>query len=168
MRFSKVLIFLIIGGLGLFSVSCEEVNPNFQEEAKDSEHIHQSMKKLTDVIVHDIFSPPVASRIYAYPSIAAYEVLIHDHPDYQSLQGQLTDFKDVPQPETDQEYCYPLASVQAFLKVGKALIFSEPKIEAFQEEMYEKFKAVKMPNAVFERSIKYGNAVAAHIFSLGG
>ncbi len=149
----------------LILVSCKQVNENYAQEATRAEWMHQSMKKLTDVIVHDIFSPPVASRIYAYPSIAAYEVLRQDHPNYSSLSGQLTDFAPIPQPEAGQEYCFPLASVHAFLKTGKAFIFSEDKIEAFEEEVYAEYKALNMPTAVYERSIAYGAAVSDHILA---
>ena len=124
--------------------------------------IHHSMKKLTDVIVYDIFSPPVASRIYAYPSIAAYEVLIHDHPDYQSLAGQLNGLESVPAPETGQEYCYPLASLHAFLTAGKAFIFSEDEIDQYEKTLYTEYEDV-LSDEVYERSMDYGTAVAQHI-----
>ncbi len=32
----------------------------------------EAMDRVTDVVVHDIFTPPVSSRIYAYTSLAAY------------------------------------------------------------------------------------------------
>jgi hypothetical protein len=46
----------------------------------DAAPLHHAQKALTAVIVHDIFSPPVASRIYAYANIAAYEVLAKQNP----------------------------------------------------------------------------------------
>jgi len=141
----------------------EQVNPNYQEEAANAEYIHRSMQRLTDVIVHDIFSPPVASRIYVYASIAAYEALLHDHPEYRSLAGQLHDLEEAPQPEAGAEYCFPLASMHAFLTVGRQLIFSEDKVEAFQNELYQEFRDLQMPGAVYERSLAYGDAVAAHV-----
>ena len=157
-----IYVLLIVLTLGL--IACEEPNPNFQQDAANPTFFHHSMKQLTDVIVHDIFSPPVASRIYVYPSIAAYETIIHDHPDkYQSLAEQLTNFGAVPQPEEGQEYCFSLASIHAFLTVGKALIFSEEKIEVFQEEVYQKFDSLKVPSDVYRRSMDYGKAVADHI-----
>ena len=129
--------------------------------------IHQSIKKLTDIIVYDIFSPPVASRIYAYPSIAAYEVLIHDHPDYQTLAGQLNGLENVPAPEADQQYCYPLASHHAFLTVGKAFIFSEDEMDSYQQELYAKYKDL-LPDDVYQRSMDYGTAVAKHVMDWSG
>ena len=157
------LLLIIIG------TSCEEeINPNYQSEAANSAFLHRSMKQLTDVIVHDIFSPPVASRIYAYPSIAAYEVLALNDPNYKSLAGQLQGLKQIPQPKEGIEYCYPLVSVAAFLTTGKTLIFSEDKMEAFEAEMYQEFKDLKMPSAVFDNSIAYGKAVSKHIMTWAG
>ena len=156
---ARWLLWLLILGLG----SCG--NPNWREDADQAEYLHRSMKQLTDVIVHDIFSPPVASRIYAYPSIAAYEVLQHEHPDYRPLAGQLHELDPVPQPEEGQEYCYPLAAVHAFLTVGKALIFSEDSIAAFQDQLYSEFKDIGLPGAVYDRSMAYGQAVAEHILA---
>lgn len=157
----NILLIAII----VFFFSCETTNPNFQEESANAEVMHRSMKKLTDVIVHDIFSPPVASRIYAYPSIAAYEVLQQDYKEYQTLVGQVRDLDAIPKPEVGLEYCYPVASMQAFLQTGKALIFSEEKIEAFQKELEQDFKNLHIPKEVYERSIAYGNIVSQHILA---
>lgn len=151
------LSFLLLSG-------CQDPN-KWRETSQDPAFIHRSMKKLTDVIVHDIFSPPVASRIYAYPSIAAYEVLLQEHPGYISLAGQLKELEPLPLPEAELDYCYPLAATHAFLTVGKALIFSEEKIEAFEQQVYQEFRKMGMPSAVYERSLVYGKAVSQHILA---
>lgn len=160
--------YLFLPLLILLIASCETGNPNFQQDAKNAGFYHRSMKKLTDVIVHDIFSPPVASRIYVYPNIAAFETLIHDYPGYQSLEGQLNGLKDVPQPEQGKEYCFPLASIHAFLLTGKALIFSEDEIVAFENELLEEFKALRIPEEVYDRSLAYGKTVSDHILAWAG
>lgn len=159
----KSLLRLLFVAFLILPFSCEKVNPEFQKEAADPEFFHRSMKQLTDVIVHDIFSPPVASRIYAYSSIAGYEAGFHADPSYADLAGQVEALENVPQPEAGQEYCFPLASIHAFLTVGKALIFSENKISAFQDTIYNEFKAIGIPKQVYDRSIAYGDAVAKHI-----
>src|SRR5918996_1211176 len=55
----------------------------------EAELLHTAMQQLTDVIVYDIFSPPQASRAYAYASVAAYEALRPGYPAYRTLAGQL-------------------------------------------------------------------------------
>lgn len=150
--------------LGLLSLwSCEETNPHYQADMEKAEYFHRAMQQLSDVIVHDIFSPPVASRIYVYASIAGYEALQAGYPEYQSLAGQLNELKPGPMPEAGKTYCYPLASLEAFLMVGKTFTFSEDKMEAFKEEFYAELQATHMPDDVWDRSIAYGQAVAKHI-----
>ena len=93
------------------------------------------MQVLTDVVVYDIFSPPVASRVYVYPTIAAYSIIQKKYPNkYMSLQGQLTDFIDVSD-YTDSSIIPTLAALHAFLVVGKELIFSENKIDTYRENL---------------------------------
>ncbi|MEC8598772.1 MAG: phosphatidic acid phosphatase, partial [Bacteroidota bacterium] len=55
-------------------LSCE--NKKFDStRLNDASLFHSAMQNLSDIIVYDIFSPPVASRVYLYPSIAAYELM---------------------------------------------------------------------------------------------
>lgn len=151
---------------GITLLSCEKkIDENFV--ADDPEYIHQSMQKLTDVIVYDIFSPPVASRIYSYPSIAAYEVLIHDYPEYQTLAGQLNGLEPVPDPDTSQQLSLPLASLHAFLTVGKNFIFSEDRINEHQQNLYAPFQDA-FPEAMYQNSLAYGEKVAQHIVEWSG
>lgn len=126
---------------------------------------HRTVKQLTDVIVHDIFSPPVASRIYAYANIAAYETLVNAYPDYMPLAGQLSGLTPAPAPEEGKEYNFAVASYSAFLTVGKTLIFSEDKMEAYISNFYAQLKKEGIPEDVFDRSVAYGAQVAAHIMA---
>src|SRR5690349_23405828 len=123
-------IFLAAVGI-LFLVSCKDKTDTYKTKVQDPEFFHRTMKEITDRIVHDIFSPPVASRIYAYTTVAGYEAIIHQDKNYESLAGQLNGLKEFPQPDSTQEYCYPLAATQAMLKVGRTLIFSEADLDKF-------------------------------------
>jgi hypothetical protein len=145
--------------------SCSKDDGAWKAKAENPEFLHRSVKQVTDVIVHDIFSPPVASRIYTYMSVAAYEAAIHQDKKYATLAGQLTGLEPVPQPQAGVEYCYTLASVQAALKVGKTLIFSDDMMEGFYAQIMQEFKDTDMPDDVYERSIAYGTQVADHILA---
>ncbi|MDB5260750.1 MAG: phosphatidic acid phosphatase [Adhaeribacter sp.] len=142
------------------TLGCQKPAKDYKAAAANPEFLRQSVNKLTAVIVHDIFSPPVASRIYAYPHIAAYEVLIHDYPQYQSLKGQLKDFTGVPQPAKDSVYCLPLASLHAFLAVGRNLTFSGELLDEYEKQLYAEYSEMGVPQEVYARSLRYGQAVA--------
>jgi hypothetical protein len=149
--------------LSVLLFSCSKNNADWKTQAQNPEFLHRSVKQVTDVIVHDIFSPPVASRIYTYMSVAAYEAAIHQDKKYASFAGQLHGLTEVPQPQAGQEYCFPLASVQAMLKVGRALVFSEDKMDVFYNKIMQEFKDTGMPDDVYERSLAYGTEVAEHV-----
>src|SRR5690349_9948014 len=142
------VLFLLMFVASACSVSIP--SEDYKPKVANPEFIHRSVKHVTDVIVHDIFSPPVASRIYAYMSVAGYEAAIHDNPKYVSLAGQLKGLESVPKPEASKEYCFPLASAEAMLTVGKALVFSEDKMDAFYDKMMKEFHDAGVPDEVFD------------------
>lgn len=155
----------IVVALVLIAMSCSRERSDWRAKAAKADRPHRAIKKITDIIVHDIFSPPVASRIYAYVSVAGYEAARHEQENFVSYAGQLNGLKPFPKPEAGREYCYPLASVQATLKVGRALVFSEDKLDEFYATIMEEFRNTGMPEEVFERSVAYGTAVADHVMT---
>lgn len=142
--------------------SCQE-NTAYKEQLQDPELFHAAMKNLTDVIVYDIFSPPVASRVYMYPSVAAYSVMQKLYPDkYNSLAGQLEELDEIPEP-TNGDIDFHLAAIHAFTTVGKQLIFSEQKVTDFQETTYQELRDKGLPKKVLLASKEYGELAAKHI-----
>lgn len=155
--------FLIVFLAGV-CFGCQE-NTAYKSILNDPETYQGAVKQLTDVIVYDIFSPPVASRVYVYPNIAAFEVLAAFKSDtLKSLGGQLNGFTSPPAP-TDPSINPELASLHAFMKIGQTLIFSEDKIEEFRNNLYQKLEENGLPQAVKEQSIAYGELVADHVLA---
>lgn len=165
MSMKKLILGLL---LAIVLLSCSDDNNDWRIKAERPEFLHRSVKQITDIIVHDIFSPPVASRIYTYMSVAGYEAAIHLDKKYVTLAGQLTGLEPVPQPEPGQEYCFQLAAIQAVLKVGRTLVFSEDKMDVFYDKLMQEIQDSGIPDDVYERSIAYGTKVADHIVAWSG
>lgn len=138
---------------------------NWKAKTEKPEYIHRAIKKMTDVMVHDIYSPPVASRTYAYITIAGYEAGLHGNAAYQSIASQVRGLKAVPKPKHGEEYSFTLAAVHAILTVGKTMVISEQVIEDFYAANLLAFKQAGMPEAVFLRSLAYGQQVAAQVLA---
>ncbi len=158
MKTTKYLFFFLPF---IWVVSCQ---PKVEMDFEEGELIHSAMQKLTDIIVYDIFSPPVASRIYSYASIAAYEAMLPEHPNYESLAAQIRGLENVPRPEEGKICNHAVAGIHAFLTVGRALIFSEDKMEAYQQQLYGQFEQA-LDDDVYENSMAYGKQVADHILA---
>jgi len=125
------------------------------------DHFHESIDRVTEVMIHDIFSPPVASRIYAYPNVAAYEIMALQNPEFKALSSQLTDLTSIPTPAEELEINYELAALVSHIELSKQLIFSEEKIETYRDSLYTIWNTQN--ESLFTNSRDYGLQVANHI-----
>ncbi|HLZ85671.1 MAG TPA: hypothetical protein VKQ52_00470, partial [Puia sp.] len=129
-----------------------------------AEPLRRAEAAFTDIMVHDIFSPPVASRIYLYTNIAAYETLVKAHPQqYSSLHGQVKGFPEIPAPK--KTISFPVASVYAFLLVGKKLVFSDSAMQDSIHAILGSLRAGAPDAAGYKASLEYGQQVAAAIIA---
>lgn len=148
--------------IGLVNIAFSQ---DWQTKTERAKYIHRAIKQVTDVMVYDIYSPPVTSRTYAYVSVAAYETLIQNNDEYLSFAGQLHGLTPVPPPDKNKEYSPMLAAVHAILTTGKTLVISEEKIGVFEKGLEQELQENGMPAEVFANSIAYGQQVADHIIA---
>ena len=125
--------------------------------------LHRAEKALTEIIIHDIFSPPVASRIYVYSNIAAYEILVKTRDSCESLYGRIKTIPAIALPE--KNVFFPLAAIYSFLLTGKKLVFSEAVLEDTINSILKVYRARKMLNAVYDASLEYGKKVSDAIIT---
>lgn len=131
-------------------------------QAQNAERLVRANLKLTDALVEDVFSPPVASRIYVYPNIASYEVLCLQNSNLQTLSGQIPHFKSIPKPE-NAETNLSLAASLAFLHVAKKLVYSEYMMDSLMAEEIREAQSKGMDESVAQASRMYAQQVAKHI-----
>lgn len=139
--------------------SCKQKENVVKYTDQDADCLHQCEKKLTDIIVVDIFTPPVASRIYAYSMIAAYEAARPAQKDSKSLMAQLKGFEVPPSVETGKNYDFTLAAVTAFCETARKVIFAKKEMQDFQATLTQKLSNRNEAD-VNERSIAFGKAIA--------
>jgi len=147
---------------------CRAAGAGDRTAASDAEMLHLAVKHLTNVMIYDIFSPPQASRAYAYSAIAAYEAMRAGSQTYRSLAGQVRGLAEVPAPPA-AEISPALAGVHAYLAVARALTFSRPRMDSLRADMDDRFRRRPgMTADVFARSVAYGDTVAKHILAWAG
>lgn len=149
-------VFKILIGLTLLS-SCQKSAPI----AITQNDFNNAVDKVVEIMVHDIFSPPVASRIFAYPNIAAYEIVAIQNSRYKSLVGQISELKEIPKPKNSEKINFQLAALIAHMDLSRQLIFSEDKITSYRDSLYAVWK--NKNTKVFENSKNYALEVSKHI-----
>ena len=113
------------------------------------------------------YTPPVASRTFAYFGLVAYEATASGSTELQSLAGQLNELTAIPQRETDKEYNDAVLLQSAMAHAAKTLFSNTgPTGQRALAKMQEKQHAQLTTGIAAEvvlRSEAYGIAVAQHI-----
>jgi hypothetical protein len=124
----------------------------------------KTVKELNNVVKENNFPPIIASRNYAYASIAAYEVVALNDKRFRSLAGQIKHLSPLPQLST-RDVNFEYASMLAFIKVGEAVTFPAGSLKNYTAML----DTVAHENGITEASKKatltLANAVADHIIA---
>ncbi|TAD84391.1 MAG: phosphatase PAP2 family protein [Bacteroidetes bacterium] len=89
---------------------------------------HRAQRAITAVMVHDILSPPVASRVYAYTNIAAYEAGRAGFSQLLPFQNQHRDFPRLKRPDSLSKVNAVYASAWAAMLTANRFVFSEAQL----------------------------------------
>jgi len=168
-RSRKISGWLSLLGMTALLFSCKQPSANYNKnrEAKpfnvnDATILRTNQKRLTDLIIYDVFTPPVAARIYTYTSLAAYEAVRFSKPGYSSLTAQLKGFSPMPQPETGKKYNYILAATKAFFSVAYKVTFSTDTLRKFETAVLENFRN-QLDGETFNNSVLFGDSIGKKI-----
>ena len=148
-------------------ITCFSCNQKQQQKADpklltDRNLLHNHMHQLTEVIIHDMFSPPVSSRIYSYSSLAAYEAIRFEKENYPSIVKDLHGFPQMPVPDKNKKYNYLLAATKAFFTVAEKITFSADTLDNYQNKVLGNFKSL-LDKETYERSIAFGSSIGKAI-----
>jgi hypothetical protein len=115
------------------------------------------------------YSPPVASRSFAYLGVTAFEAAASGSDELQSLAGQLNGLQAAPQREPGQSYDDAVV-IQAAMAFAVQRLFENtgPTGQHVMANVEAKLRAEiaqGVPAETAARSESYGRSVAAHILA---
>jgi hypothetical protein len=161
----RYLKFLVMAAFCFLILSCIK-----EEKIKmlaDADVLHQNVDQLTQVIIYDAFSPPVASRIYGYTSLAAYEAIRYQDSKYMSIAEQMEGFKTMPKPEKGKKYNYTLAATKAYFTVAHKVTFSVDTLQNYENRVFKMYQS-NLDDSTFARSMAFGEQIAKVIMARAG
>ncbi|RKE78304.1 vanadium-dependent haloperoxidase [Rhizobium sp. AG855] len=115
------------------------------------------------------YSPPVASRAFAYLGVAGYEALVSGDSTMVSLSGQLNGLSPVPSRVAGESYDEAIVVNAALGSATRALFANtgptgQRALKRFGEKMAASLNEGLAPELV-ARSTAYGESVTAHILA---
>lgn len=133
------------------------------QNLQDIKLVEKGINALNEVLIHDITSPPVASRNYVYSMVAFYEAVAPSNKNYKSFAGRLNGLQVLPAITTGLQYDWLLAGMTAFYKTAYALVFSKAQFQQSWDTLEFQFNKKNISADVRNRSILFGEQIAANI-----
>jgi hypothetical protein len=134
-----------------------------QQQQQNLQLVKEGVFALTDVMIRDITSPPVASRNYVYTLVAFYEAVLPGDKKYESYAGLLNGLDSMPKIIPGKQYDWLLAGMTAFYKTAYALVFSKEQFQDAYDAVQSQLNKKKVSTDVHKRSVQFGEQVAARI-----
>ncbi len=153
---------LLVACTILLLVSCGSKKKNYSAYIQNPVLYCKTVKQLNNVVLHNNFPPMIASRNYAYATIAAYEVVAVFDNRFQSLAGQIKHLPAFPKTDTT-DVNYQLAAMLAFCKVGEAVTFSDLIMQDYVTKMKQDADSAGMPSTVIKASQAFADSMGNHI-----
>lgn len=136
----------------------------------DPSMVAEWMQNYYGLIRAERISPPVASRLMAYASVALYEGLATATPSLRSLSGQLNGLDQLPTAEAGQRYDASLVALAAERLVLDSLFreglpTTRASLATLADSLVDARTGLGIPTDVQERSAALGRAIGLAIIA---
>ena len=121
--------------------------------------------EMMDLMIHDVTNPPLASRFFAYTTLAGYEVISQNEKGFKSMHGVLNEYPDLKKTDSIQGYAYQLSALLAMLETAKKMQPSGKLLEKYRLHLLDSCRQSGYTEDVISQSEKYALAVSKKILA---
>jgi len=154
--FYSLLILFIVSGCQRRNISTRQFGP---------QDIQQVVKNMTDLMIHDITNPPLASRFFAYACIAGYEIVSQNNKEVPGLYGILNKYPSLHKPDSITGYSYQLSAVLAMLHTAEKIQPSGKLLSEYEHQLLDSCRAWGISDEIIDKSDRYAIAISKQILA---
>lgn len=130
-----------------------------------STDIGKVLSQMTQLMIHDVTSPPLAARFFAYTCLAGYEVVSENDKHCKSVHGILNDYPLVEKPKQVTGYDSKLTAVLAMLETAEKLQPSGSLLVLYEKDLLDSCKRIGFNDAVIDSSKKCAQSISKQILA---
>ena len=125
-----------------------------------------AINAITMVMVHDVVSPPVAARYYAYCTLGAYNIVSANDRKMPPLGSFIKSYKSTGFLDTiHYSYDYRIAAYYSMLEIAKLMLPSGFMLKDDQDAFVQLLQKTRVPQKTIDNSIKVGVLAANDIIN---
>lgn len=134
------------------------------QKQQDAQLLADNVFHLSEVMLHDVASPPAAARFYAYALLGAYEAALPLSPQLPDINRGLRVRPAITPPAQSSTYDRTFCAIYAMLDVGRQIMPSGSMLEQNQQALVEHFrKRKKLPAEQLTAQVQYAQAIAKQV-----
>ena len=137
------------------TIYAKETKPSYESM------IQPAVFSLTMVMIHDVVSPPVATRYYAYCMAGAYDIVAQNDPGIFPPASIIQNY--TPVKITVAKYDHRIAAIYCIYETGRLLLPSGFRLKDDEEKLIAQLKRNQVPRKLIDASVAVGKSVAAQI-----
>ena len=132
--------------------------------AFSNKDISNVITRMTDIMLHDVTNPPLASRFFSYACLAGCEIVAENNKNIILSGHVLHDYPSMNKPAIAEKSSYQLAALLAMMEVSKKM---QPSGSTMMEEYKKKFldscSNAGMDDDIINASQQYADSITAQI-----
>ncbi|OOQ59753.1 vanadium-dependent haloperoxidase [Mucilaginibacter pedocola] len=160
MRKGLITILTIISLL--LVVRCAE---NKRQPVLRDTDISKVIARMTDVMVHDVTNPPLASRFFAYTCLAGYEVMAQNDKQVKSMHAVLNQYPTISKPGKNDKYDTQLSAVLAMYLTAAKLQPSGTLMTKYKDTFLDSCRKIGFDDEVIDSSQNYAQFISKQILA---
>ena len=158
-RMKKVLLFNLIA---VTICSCSQEQKASELNSND---ISKVISQMTDIMIHDVTNPPLASRFFSYACLAGYEVVAQNDSSFQNMHGVLNEYTEIQKPLNAGNYSWQLSAILAMMKTASKMQPSGQLFVQHEKNFLDSCLKIGYSVAIIEGSQEYALAVSKNILA---
>jgi hypothetical protein len=123
------------------------------------------LSEMTDVMLHDVTSPPLAARFFAYACLSGYEILSQNDSSLIGMHGVLNDYPDLKKPDTIKASAYRLAALLAVMETASKMQPSGFLMGRYQKRFLDSIAATGVEEETIADALAYARYVSKKILA---
>jgi hypothetical protein len=131
-----------------FAQSTEKTFPDYLQP-------DHAINAVTMVMIHDVVSPPVAARYYAYCMLGAYNLVRTNDKNIPALHSFIKNYRSDNSLDTiKSKYDYRIAAYYSILEIGRQLLPSGYMLKDDEDNFIQLLQKIHIDQTVIDNSVK--------------
>ncbi len=150
--------------VALQSFAINTFSQNENQHQQDLQMLADNVFNLSEVMLHDVVSPPAACRVYAYALLGAYEAAFFGKGGLPDINQKLKVNPDMQPPSPPKNFNLSFCANYTLLEVGRQLMPSGFLLDEKKKTLIDHFKnAKKLSERDIAQHVRYSMEVARQV-----